>query len=268
MSSAFLRASRTSSVSSPICLLAFLACLPAFFTCLATPLSPDPVPGIDTPSTFFGFPFSCFPSRMPPTIPAAAVATPVTTAVFEEPFEPLEPAPDEPLRDALLRDAPLREEPLFEEPLRDDALREVPLRDALLRDPPLRDDPLREEPLLDDRFADELLPEDPLREDALPLRLLDALRFFGLDPFELRLLELLDDFLFVPELVLWAIVPPWSLPRSLPSAYPVGNRQNASGTGKKPCNGRSPAHMGRASLEGNSFVGSPRGATAVAAPSR
>lgn len=199
-SSAFLRAARTSSVSSPICLPTFFACLPDFLTCLATPVRPDPVPGIGTPSTFFGFPFSCFPSRTPPTSPAAAVATPATTAVFDEPpFEPLERAADAPLREELLRDAPLREEPL----------REEPLRDAVLRDLPLRDEPLREEPLLDARFADELLPEDLPREDALPLRLLDALLFFGLDPFELRLFELLEVFFFVPEReLLWAIAPP------------------------------------------------------------
>lgn len=121
----------------------------------------------------------------------------MTTAVFDEPFEPFERAADEPLREALLRDAPLPEEPL----------REEPLRDALLRDPPLRDDPLREEPRLEDRFADELLPEDPLRDDALELRLRDAL-LFGLDPFEPRLFEL-EVFRFVPEReLLWAIAPP------------------------------------------------------------
>jgi hypothetical protein len=87
-SSAFLRAVRTSSVSSAICLLVFLNCFPALPTCLVRPSRPLPVPGIGTPSTFFGFRLSRLPSTTPPTRPAAAVTAPVTTAVFEAP--PLE----------------------------------------------------------------------------------------------------------------------------------------------------------------------------------
>jgi hypothetical protein len=85
MSSAFLRAVRTSSVSSAICLLVFLKFFPALPTCLVRPSSPLPVPGTGTPSTFFGFRLIRLPSTTPPTRPAAAVTAPVTTATFEPP---------------------------------------------------------------------------------------------------------------------------------------------------------------------------------------
>jgi len=120
----------------------------------------------------------------PPTSPAAAVATPVTSATFDDPFELFDRAAEDPLPDAPLCEALLREEPL-----REDA-------PALL---------LREAAL-------PLLP----REDALPLLLRDAL-LFGLDPFELLLFEV---FRCVPEReVLLAICSSLSrMPRN--SAYP------------------------------------------------
>jgi hypothetical protein len=68
----------------------------------------------------------------PPTSPAAAVATPVTSATFDDPFELLDRAAEDPLPDAplcapalLLREAAL---PLLP---REDAL-PLLLRDALL----------------------------------------------------------------------------------------------------------------------------------------
>src|SRR5829696_180569 len=149
MSSAFLRAVRTSSVRSLICLLVFLNCFPAFLTCLATSPKPAPLPGTFIPRIFFGLPPSRVPSTTPPTRPAAAVATPAITGVFEDPLPFELPRLLEPL-------------PLFE-PLRllellalelPDLLRPL---DALLFDAlPLReDDPLALEPFE--------LPEDDFR---------------------------------------------------------------------------------------------------------
>jgi hypothetical protein len=191
-SSAFLRAVRTSSVSSATCLLVFLNCLPAFLTCLATPFSPAPVPGTFMPSTFFGLLPRRVPRTTPPTNPAAAVATPVTTAAFDDPF-PLD-ARAFPLFDELRAFVPELREPELRLPLREDA-DEVLRLDALallglLREAvPLLFDPLRL-----------LLFEEPLR-----LLLLEALPLFGLDPFELR--ELACRLLVDPVLA-WAIAPP------------------------------------------------------------
>jgi hypothetical protein len=132
---------------------------------------------------------------MPPTSPAAAVATPVTTATFEPlplPFErELElpaPLPDDRACELRLPDPELR--------LRDDAADERRL-DALallglLREP--EEDLLLEDPLLLLRF------EVPLR-----LLLLEALWLFGLDPFELR--EFVC-FLFEERVLPWAMAPP------------------------------------------------------------
>jgi hypothetical protein len=137
------------------------------------------------------------PSTTPPTSPAAAVAMPVMTAAFDEPFELAWRALEPPLR-AL--DPPLRE---LELPLPEFELRlrepELPLRElgfrALLA-PEDRDDELRPR---DDADAVRLL-------DALPLLalVLPELPSLALDPF-----ELLDDLRFVPErALLWAMAPP------------------------------------------------------------
>jgi hypothetical protein len=71
----------------------------------------------------------------PPTSPAAAVATPVTSATFDDPFELFDRAAEDPLPDAPLCEALLREEPLREDAPallpREDAL-PLLLRDALL----------------------------------------------------------------------------------------------------------------------------------------
>ena len=195
-SSAFLRAERTSSVSSPICLLVLPICLPAFFTCLATPVSPAPVPGIFMPRTFFGLLPRRVPRTTPPTNPAAAVATPVTTAAFEVPFEfearalapfddfrALVPELREP--ELRLREAELRLRDDADEVLRLDALAVLGFREAV----PLLFDPLR------------LL----LFEEALRLLRLEAPLFFGLDPFELR--ELVCR-LFADPVFAWARAPP------------------------------------------------------------
>src|SRR5215212_5355361 len=72
--SAFSLAERTSSVSCPTCLLAFLNCLPALPTCLTSPSMPLPVPGTFTPSTFLGLRANLLPSTTPPTRPATAPA--------------------------------------------------------------------------------------------------------------------------------------------------------------------------------------------------
>ena len=196
-SSAFLRAARTSSVSSPICLPTFLACLPDFLTCFATPVRPDPVPGIGMPRTFFGLLFSFDPRTTPPMTPAAAVTTPVTTAALDDPFELFED-PDRLPALGRLRELLPREEAADERRL--DALalfgllREV---DVLLRE---LDALLRELDALP-RELDALLPFD----DVLRVLLPDAV-LLGLDPFELR--EVVFLLLCDRELV-WAISPPW-----------------------------------------------------------
>jgi hypothetical protein len=150
-SSAFRRAVRTSSVKSATCLLAFLNCFPAFLTSLATSLSPDPVPGIFTPRTFFGLLPSRVPRMTPPTSPAAAVATPVTTATF--PFAPAFElralSPDDGADEPRLREAALR--------LREDA--ELRPRDEAAEERGV--EALALFGLL--READDLLFEDPLR---------------------------------------------------------------------------------------------------------
>jgi hypothetical protein len=127
------------------------------------------------------------------------VATPVTTAAFDEPFELFDRAADAPLRDVPLRDAPLPVDPLREDALRDDPLREEAL--AVF----LREDALALLPRAD---APALLP----RDDVLALLLRDALVFgaepseLSLDPFELLLFE---DLRCVPEReLLWATAPP------------------------------------------------------------
>jgi hypothetical protein len=178
-------------------LLVFLNSLPAFFTCLATPFSPEPVPGIFTPSTFFGLLPRRVPRTTPPTSPAAAVATPVTTAAFDEAFEPafeLRARPPDERADELRLPEP-------ELPLRDEA--ELRLRDAEL---PLRDD-AAEERRLEALALFGLLrePEDLLFEDPLRLLLVDALWLFGLDPFELRAVVFR---LFEERELAWAIAPP------------------------------------------------------------
>ena len=163
-SSAFLRAARTSSVNSPICLPTFLACFPDFLTCLATPFSPLPVPGTFMPRTFFGLLPRRVPRTTPPTNPAAAVATPVTTAAFDDPF-PLDARAFPPFDVFRALVPELRDD--ADEVLRLDALAVLGLlREAV----PLLFDALR------------LLPFD----EVLRLLLLEALRLFGLDPFELR----------------------------------------------------------------------------------
>ena len=138
------------------------------------------------------------------------MATPVTTATFDVPFELFDRAADDPLLDAPLLDALLREEPLREEALRDDPLRDdaVPLF--------LRDDALALLPRADALL---LLP----RDDVPALLLRDALLFGAdplallLDPFEPLLFEVLR---CVPDrALLWAICPSLSrMPRNL--AYP------------------------------------------------
>jgi hypothetical protein len=186
-SSAFLRAARTSSVSSPICLPTFFACLPDFLTCLATPVRPDPVPGIGTPRTFFGLWLSFVPRTTPPTTPAAAVTTPVTTAALELPFEPLFRAPLPPDDDELR--------------LRDEA-EDVRLLEALVLFGLLRE------------LAERLLAEEErLLAGVLRLFVPEALRLFvpealvllGLDPFELREVVFL---LLCDRELGWAISPP------------------------------------------------------------
>src|SRR3954468_11471403 len=84
--SAFSLAVRTSSVSSPSCLLAFVNCLPAFPICLARPSMPPPVPGTFTPSTRFGLRANLLPSTTPLARPTT-VPTPARTVLA-----PLEPA--------------------------------------------------------------------------------------------------------------------------------------------------------------------------------
>jgi hypothetical protein len=145
------------------------------------------------PRTFFGLLFSFDPRTTPPTTPAAAVRTPVTTAAFDEPplgepgdeLRAREEAADEPRLDALALFGLLREV--------DALLREV---DALLREV----DALARE-------FDALLPEfDALLpfEDVLRVLLRDAV-FFGLDPFELREVVFL---LLCDRELAWAISPP------------------------------------------------------------
>jgi hypothetical protein len=127
------------------------------------------------------------PTTTPPTNPAAAVATPVTTAAFDDPF-PFEARAFDDFR-ALVpepRDAELR--------LRDDA-DEVRRLDVLALLGLLRE----AVPLLFDP------PRLLLFEEALRLLLLAALRLFGLDPFELR--ELACRLLVDPAFA-WAIAPP------------------------------------------------------------
>jgi hypothetical protein len=196
MSSAFLRAARTSSVSSPICLLAVFACLPAFFTCFATPLRPLPVPGIGIPRTFFGLLFRRVPSTTPPTSPAAAVARPVTTAVFDEPPEPPEPplpAPALPALWAAFCALPPPDERADEPRPRDDAADDFRL-EAL--------EPLELLP----RELEALLPfEDLARLLVLDEPLLDEPLLLGLEPFELR--DLVFGLPWDRELD-WAISPP------------------------------------------------------------
>ena len=196
-SSAFLRAARTSSVSSPICLPTFFACLPDFFTCLAIPSRPRPVPGMGMPRTFFGPPFSFLPRTTPPTSPAAAVATPVTTAVFEEPFELVFRERVLPL--LLLLFGLLRELVLL-------LLADLAAEDRLLA---------AEERLFD--AEERLLPE------ALRLFVPEPLLLLGLDPF-----ELLDaGFRLVVERELaWAMSPSLGrCPRALNSHTPLGSDQ-------------------------------------------
>ena len=97
--SAFSFAERTSSVSSPSCLLALVNCLPAFPICLVKPSIPLPVPGTFTPCTFFGFLAILLPSSTPPTRPAT-VPTPATTvATPDEPELPFEDPEVPPLLD-------------------------------------------------------------------------------------------------------------------------------------------------------------------------
>jgi hypothetical protein len=143
------------------------------------------VPGTGTPRTFFGLLPSLLFRTTPPTIPAAAVTTPVTMAAFGEPLPELLLGRSPPL--------PPRDD--------DDWLRVAPLRGELLLD-----EPLFAEPLLDDPLPDDRPPEDLLPDDAAVLRLRDALLlFFGLDPFELRF----EVFLWDPEReLLWAMAPP------------------------------------------------------------
>src|SRR5688572_5584753 len=84
--SAFCLAVRTSSVSSPSCLLAFVNCLPALPTCFARPSTPPPVPGTLTPSTRLGFLANLLPSTTPPTRPATVPMPAIAVAApFEEP---------------------------------------------------------------------------------------------------------------------------------------------------------------------------------------
>jgi hypothetical protein len=131
----------------------------------------------------------------------------VTTAAFDEPFEPLERLDPLDPPELLARLLPLPEE-------RDDPED----RDAELR---LRDDADEDRPL--DALV--LGFDEPLREDPL--------RVFGLDPFELRLELPLEDFRFVPD-----PEPDWAIFSSLIerpaqcviSAYPDRTRQNALGT--------------------------------------
>jgi hypothetical protein len=129
------------------------------------------------------------PSTTPPTSPAAAVATPVTTATFEEPFPPVE-------RALVFR--------VLLPPDRDDELR---LRDEELRprddaDGERRLDALELLGLL--RELDDLEFEDFEARELDDLLLEEAL-LFGPDPFELRVVV----FRFVPERELaWAIAPP------------------------------------------------------------
>jgi hypothetical protein len=202
-SSAFLRAARTSSVSSPICLPTFLACLPDFLTCLATPSRPRPVPGIGMPRTFFGLLFSFEPRTTPPTTPAAAVTTPVMTAAFDDPLlEELPPdrcalpPPEE--REPDERE-PDEREPDEREPL-DDRADELRARDDAAED-------LRLEALELFGLLREL--EAPL-PFVLPLLLRDAL-LFGLDPFELR---------EVVFRLLWDREPAWAISLLLESMPP------------------------------------------------
>jgi len=133
------------------------------------------------PSTFFGLWFSFDPRTTPPTTPAAAVSTPVTTAAFDDPLDEL-----------------------FERALEPDCW-ELPPLDRLLDADGRLLDALVLFGLL--RELDALLPElDALLpfEDVLRVLLRDAL-LFGLDPLELR--EVVFFLLCDCELV-WAISPP------------------------------------------------------------
>ena len=141
------------------------------------------------PRTFFGLLPRRVPRTTPPTNPAAAVATPVTTAAFDAPFE--FDARAVALFDDFRALVPELREPELR--LRDDA-DEVLRLDALAVLGLLREAvPL----LLDAR----LLPFD----EVLRLLLLEALRLFGLDPFELRELACR---LLVEPVFAWAIAPP------------------------------------------------------------
>jgi hypothetical protein len=168
-------------------------------TCFATPVRPEPVPGIGMPSTFFGPPFSFLPRTTPPTTPAAAVTTPVMTAAFDEPFDPAREDVVPPLDLVLRALLPLDD--------RDDALRpreeaaEERRLEALALFGLLRELEalLREfEALL--REFEALLPF----EDVLRVLLRDAL-LFGLDPFELREVVFL---LLCDRELAWAMSPP------------------------------------------------------------
>ena len=151
--------------------------LPDFLTCLATPLSPRPVPGIGMPRTFLGR-RSLLPRTTPPTTPAAAVTTPVTTAAFDEPFgEVFRARSSYVVADARDRD---------DEPASEDEAEERRL-DALALFGLLRE-------------LEALLPF----EDVLRVLLRDAL-LLGLDPFELREVVFL---LLCDREPVWAISPP------------------------------------------------------------
>jgi hypothetical protein len=130
------------------------------------------------------------PRTTPPIRPAAPVAMPAATAAFDDPF-PFD-ARAFPLFDDFRALAPELREPELRLPLRDDA-DEVRRLDVLALLGLLR----------------EAVPLEPLRlllfDEALRLLLLEALRLFGLDPFELRELacRLLVELVFA-----WAIAPP------------------------------------------------------------
>ena len=102
--SAFFRTVRTSSARSPNCLLAFLTCLVAFATSLATVFRPPPVPGIDMPRTLVGLFDMREPSTAPPMTPAAVPAIASTAllpaealpAPFDDAFVAGERLPEDP----------------------------------------------------------------------------------------------------------------------------------------------------------------------------
>jgi hypothetical protein len=122
------------------------------------------------------------------------VATPVTTAVFDEPFELVLRAPEPALRALEL---PLCALELRLRVLAPDFRALLPPED---RDEELRDDAL---PPRDD--AAEVRRLDDFEPLALFARLLDEPPFFGLDPFELR--DVVFRLLCDRELA-WAISPP------------------------------------------------------------